>query len=298
MSDLEEVKKLLPSLINYDELYSYGDLGLDGDCVHLKQKIGDKDDIKNFHKICMSITGVIDLFSEISIYNSFDNNKCTVFALWMYDYLIKELMDNYDYSKIKKFINIISPIFKRYSRSIGCNIPSYVGIEKYVGTLKTLYDFAINYDTIVLHIHNNGNECSDDFAEYINEKVKLLNQEKENCAHSTQPHCQIFNDIFKQSKIEKLLTLECIKVGSQRIKEILDAKLEGQSSIVEEVENSAIVPLADINPEAISHVQEKEVQIATNEIPSTNNNVMRTILPVVGSAFTMSLLYRVIIKNL
>ncbi|KMZ83406.1 hypothetical protein PVBG_06048 [Plasmodium vivax Brazil I] len=171
MADLKQVKLLLPSVINYNKLDSYSGYGLYDDCVDLKQKKDDKDVIKNFHNICMSITGVIDSFKDISIYNLFDNNKCTVFAMWMYDYLIKQLKYHYDYSKIAKFINIINPIFIRYSKSVGCNIFPYIGIERYVDTLKILYDFAINYDTIMQHIRNNGNKCSEEFSKYIKEKL-------------------------------------------------------------------------------------------------------------------------------
>ncbi|KMZ86058.1 hypothetical protein PVBG_05457 [Plasmodium vivax Brazil I] len=291
-----QVELLLPFLINYHELYSYRGIGLKADCIDLKPKNGDKDDIKNFHNICMSITGVIDLFNEIRILNSFDNNKCTVFALWMYDYLIKELKYHYDYSKIAKFINIINPIFKRYSTSIGCKIPSYIGIERYVGTLKILYDFAINYDTIMLHISNNRNKCSEEFSKYIKEKVKLLKEEKENCAHSTHPYCRVFNDIFKQPLIEKLLQLKCTKVTSDEIKTILEEKLQNQHF---EDEHYNYIDVHGKNSRIDFRAQEQHKRIISDEPSSTpSNNIMGTTLPVVGSVFTMSLLYRVMIKNL
>ncbi|CAI7721779.1 Plasmodium vivax Vir protein, putative [Plasmodium vivax] len=290
MADLKQVKLLLPSVINYNKLDSYSGYGLYDDCVDLKQKKDDKDVIKNFHNICMSITGVIDSFKDISIYNLFDNNKCTVFAMWMYDYLIKQLKYHYDYSKIAKFINIINPIFIRYSKSVGCNIFPYIGIERYVDTLKILYDFAINYDTIMQHIRNNGNKCSEEFSKYIKEKVKLLKEEKENCAYSTHPYCRVFNDIFKQPLIEKLLQLKCTKVTSDEIKTILEEKLQNQHF---EDEHYNYIDVHDKDPKIATHEQERHKRIISDEPSSTpSNNIMGTTLPVVGSVFTMSLLFR------
>ncbi|CAG9472701.1 unnamed protein product [Plasmodium vivax] len=290
MADLEQVKKLLPSVINYDNLDSYSGFGLEYNCVDLEQKKADKDDIRNFHEICMSITGVVDSFNEIKIYNSFDNNKCTVFELWIYDYLIKELKNRNDYRKIAKFINIINPIFKTYSNSISCNIFTYIGIEKYVGTLKILYDFAINYYTIMQHIRNNGNKCSEEFSEYINERVQLLNGEKEHCAYSTKRYCQVFNDIFKQPLIEKLLKLECTRVNSEEIKTILEEKLQHQNF---DDERGIYFDDHGKDSRIDFRAQEQHKRIISDEHSSTpSNNIMGTTLPVVGSVFTMSLLYR------
>ncbi|SCA81910.1 Plasmodium vivax Vir protein, putative [Plasmodium vivax] len=239
----------------------------------------------------MSITGVIDSFNEINIHNSFDNNKCTVFALWMYDYLIKELKNRYDYSRIEKFINIINPIFIRYSRKIGCTIPSYIGIERYVDTLKILYDFAINYDTLMVYIRNNGYRCSEDFSKYIEEKVKLLYELKENCEFSGQAYCQVLNDIFKKPiREEKLLKLECTKVSSEEIKRILEEKLQLQNF---EDLHDIYLDVHDKDPKIATHEQERHKRIISDEPSSTpSNNIMGTTLPVVGSVFTMSLLYR------
>ncbi|SCA60663.1 Plasmodium vivax Vir protein, putative [Plasmodium vivax] len=290
MADLEQVNALLPSVINYHKLDNYRWSGLNDDCVKLKGN-DDKDDIKNFHNICMSITGVIDSFNEINIHNSFDNNKCTVFALWMYDYLIKELKNRYDYSKIEKFINIINPIFIRYSSKIGCTIPSYIGIERYVDTLKILYDFAINYDTLMVYIRNNRYKCSEEFSKYIEEKVKLLYELKEHCVFSREAYCQVLNDIFKKPiREEKLLKLGCTKVSSDEIKRILEEKLQHQNF---EEEHDIFLDVHDRDPRISFHAQERNKRITSNEPSSTSsNNIMGTTLPVIGSVFTMSLLYR------
>ncbi|SCA83663.1 Plasmodium vivax Vir protein, putative [Plasmodium vivax] len=261
------------------------------DLIHLEQKKADKDDIRNFHEICMSITGVVDSFNEIKIYNSFDNNKCTVFELWIYDYLIKELKNRNDYRKIEKFINIINPIFKTYSNSISCNIFTYIGIEKYVGTLKILYDFAINYDTLMVYIRNNRYKCSEEFSKYIEEKVKLLYELKEHCVFSREAYCQVLNDIFKKPiREEKLLKLGCTKVSSDEIKRILEEKLQHQNF---EEEHDIYFDVHGKDSRVHSHAQEQHKRITSNEPSSTSsNNIMGTTLPVVGSVFTMSLLYR------
>ncbi|CAI7723986.1 Plasmodium vivax Vir protein, putative [Plasmodium vivax] len=289
MADLEKVLSLLPSRFNYEKLEGYSELGLKTQCSELKK---DMDFVTDFYNICMNITGVLDFLEYLSFNILFDKNKCTIFALWMYDYLIKNFNDGHEYKKTKAVINKMNPLFLKYSKKIGCEIPSYINIEKHVDNLKTLYDYATNYDTLLQHIINNEYKCSEDFSNYIEGKVKLIKEVMIDCDHSSQKHCEVYKKIFGQSIDEKFSTLQCTKVGSQQINKILDAKLERQSTQEENVEISVLAPLDSINPKGISHVQETEVQIATNEIPSTNINVMRTTLPVVGSAFTMSLLYR------
>ncbi|GAB69777.1 hypothetical protein PCYB_005260, partial [Plasmodium cynomolgi strain B] len=199
----------------------------------------------------MNITGALDFLEYKNFYNLYDNNKCTVFALWMYDYLIKIFKDHDNYSKTKAVIDKIYPLFLRYSEKLHCKIPSYNDIVTYVNNLKTLYDYATNYDTILGHIKDKDYKCNENLSNYIQEQVNLLKEVRLDCHNTSQNHCEVYKNIFGPSIGEKFLSLQCNPLSSQEISTITVS----------------------------SHVQQGKEQITNDETTKTSNIIMETIFP-------------------
>ncbi|GAB69827.1 hypothetical protein PCYB_005760 [Plasmodium cynomolgi strain B] len=241
---------LLPSFSNYKKLENWSHLGLEDICSALKNDIKS---VPDFYDICMNIIGVLEYLEYPVSFTLYDNKKCTVFALWMYDYLIKYFKNDDNYSKTRAVIEIMNERFSKYSEKLGCKIPSYINNETHVDNLKKLYDYATNYDTILHHITDKGNKCSQEYSKYIKERIDLLKKVKSDCYDKSENHCEVYKNIFGSSIDEKFFSLQCNSLGSQEISAITETShvQEGKEQITNDGTTKTIYSIRKLDKKSI-----------------------------------------------
>ncbi|GAW84014.1 variable surface protein [Plasmodium gonderi] len=207
----KKVKTLIPSIINYEKFNGNYFLGYSSDCKDLEKAMHDMDDFQN---ICMDITGAIDFYNDHIYDDSFDN-ICTSFKFWMYDYLIKKLGKEENYKKIKHFINTINTIWDRGEKRKNCNILSYVDNVNSVDIMKCAYDYSVDYSTIENQLSITQFKCSNEFSEYIENKILQYKSAKQECVDNTKEYCNELRNLFIAPMNEKLLKLSCKLVSNQ-----------------------------------------------------------------------------------
>ncbi|GAW83992.1 variable surface protein [Plasmodium gonderi] len=206
MSDLENVKKLFPSLMNYRKLNDTIGFGVP-DCDELEKYSTEIQDIKN---ICLIITGAREYLDFIPFENLPDNEMCTALILWVYDFLNVQFKNGAYYSKIGKVIDLIRPIWIKSSKWESCDIRTYIGSENMVQNMKSLYDYATDLPTIEHHLQNANFKCSNNFSTYIQDNIRILKELNDQCKDNvTDKYCIVFNDVFVRALFEKISNLKC-----------------------------------------------------------------------------------------
>ncbi|GAW84674.1 hypothetical protein PGO_004330 [Plasmodium gonderi] len=244
-------------------------MGLPDHCIEI---INGMEDIENFKDICLDITGAKE-YLELSLKDNVDNKNCIQFMLWMYDYVIKNLNDNSNYTKSKRVIKQIKSIWSKYSKWSSCDILKFIDSDNNFEKLKYAYDYYLDYDTIKNQLSINNFKCTENVTHYINKIVLFYKQAKEECNDSSKKYCNELQDIFNESFSKNLSGLKCNEGNAKE--------------------------MHAIRAESYNIQQESHEQNHHGPYP---NNIYKAIIgpifPILVSALVFPILYKVIINML
>ncbi|SBT83361.1 PIR protein [Plasmodium ovale] len=115
-------------------------------------------------------------------------------------------------------------------------------------TLKLMYDYSQDYDTIENKIKTNNFQCNTKSKNYIKDGYTAYKQLKDTCPTSSEVYCKIFNSIKKIYIKKELSELICSEVTSPP----MHANGERESSASES--HSALEPVDGTLPHGTSHL--------------------------------------------
>ncbi|SBT36722.1 PIR Superfamily Protein [Plasmodium ovale wallikeri] len=261
----------LPSSLNYRYFKNYR-YDLNGDhikCDELQDKLEKRH--SSIEKLCLELTGILQNFDKLKITSLSDNDHCSVVIYWMYDNLFSDIIDKKVHENIKEIIGNINNIWDNFKGSKECAFQGNLTDRDTFNKIKSLYYYALDYESIVLQQQNKHFTCTKEFSEYVNFYVQTYNKIKSECEQKTdEEYCTVLETIHKKRKKEDLSKLE------------------------------PCIPLANEEPEAGNKMEdhrEQEEDEAESEFPyiqstSGSNAGISVVLPVLGILLISCVFYK------
>ncbi|SBT55865.1 PIR Superfamily Protein [Plasmodium ovale wallikeri] len=207
MTDIDKYIDILPSSNNHIRLNKwYKSYEHESECDKLEQSLPDYRGIMDF---CLNFTGNLKDFSKLSFWGPFENHRCTILNYWAHDQLFNVIIKDSNSDNITKLLSGILPIWNGFFEATKCAMRSQMHIENYFSTMKKLYYYAMDYDTIEGYIRDNGSKCNANIKNYLQVVDNLYNETKGKCNSRRDLECSVLEDIEKVYELDKFKKLDC-----------------------------------------------------------------------------------------
>ncbi|SBS94447.1 PIR Superfamily Protein [Plasmodium ovale curtisi] len=227
MTDIDKDIDLLPTNYYYTRLNTW--FRKDGDeskCDKLERDLPNYSGIKDF---CLKLTGNLRNFNRLKFAGPFEKYPCTILNYWTHDQLFNVVIKKGTSNNITDLISGIRPIWYKLIEATKCDVRSQMIFEKYFITMKKLYYYATNYDTIERHIKENGSKCNANIKNYLEAVDNLYNQTKGKCNSGRDLDCSVLKDIEQVYQLDKFKKLDCkVETSSILTSESDEQSLEGK----------------------------------------------------------------------
>ncbi|SBS82158.1 PIR Superfamily Protein [Plasmodium ovale curtisi] len=194
------------SISHYRKLDSfYSKYGDKEECKLLAQKFGTYPGIYDF---CISLTGNLLMINTLKGLSTYGMDPCLYLNCWIYDRVIN-IDEKLTSEHVASIFSSILPYWKSYGAEGKCNIDfvTYGNRDNFI-KIKNLYDYALNYRMIVYELNKSKYECSEKYADYINNSRSMFERVKGECTdYYVKPHCialKYINDVFKENELSNL----------------------------------------------------------------------------------------------
>ncbi|SBT02032.1 PIR Superfamily Protein, partial [Plasmodium ovale curtisi] len=212
--DLEDITQ--NAIKNYRNLNGhYKSYNHDDICNEVETNLVKYEGINDF---CMNVTGILKKFNKLSFYGSSDIRKCTIVNLWLFDYIVNEIIKD---DPSKNITAVLSELFKFWNKIIShniCDIETSLHHKNYLNDIKKLYDYAINYDALKMYAVGNMYTCSKSVKEYIERINNLYEEVKQKCFSYEYGNCKLLKDIENYYSRDYLYQVRCDKVKDSDLK--------------------------------------------------------------------------------
>ncbi|SBT55252.1 PIR Superfamily Protein [Plasmodium ovale wallikeri] len=239
-------------------------------------------------KLCAKTIKNFKLIEEIKENYKIKDKPCADLNYWVREELIKDYHITVDIvDTLQQFIKLYTALNEIKQKNEihikdNCNINyTFLDIKELINR-KNVYDYLENYEELEKKYVQDKNECSKDHFDYINKSVALYKNFQEFCKpHSiNQSKCP---DFFKNISVyyaeKDLSKLTCT------------LKNETQETVSETTEVSIQAPGPSEKGPAQS-TGEPDTDIPSEPSSSLSNALMTTGVPVLGSVFVFSILYK------
>ncbi|SBT72231.1 Plasmodium vivax Vir protein, putative [Plasmodium ovale] len=248
----------LPALRNYKHFNNsnYHTYGEDNTCDDLQTAMNKHDE--TLHNFCMKLTGILKEFDRLNITTSYDNDRCAIVIYWMYDTLFSDIIDKV-HENIEGIIGNIHNFWEKFKGGKECAFQGNLNDRNTFNKIKSLYYYALDYESIVYQQQNDHFTCTKEFSEYVKVYVETYNIIKSECEKKTdEEYCTLLKNIHAKRNKEDLSKLKpCTPVANaegetgnkmedHREQEEDEAEAEGsysQSSSGSAVGVSVVLPL-------------------------------------------------------
>lgn len=174
--------------------------------------------IKGWFPIYKSISSIYEtLFKGFRYASYMENSRFSYGERW--DYLYFWMGDKIfniieDASILSGVRDIYDDVRKKFDNSYHNTYEgSEITVENFK-TLKLMYDYSQDYDTIENKIKTNNFQCNTKSKNYIKDGYTAYKQLKDTCPTSSEVYCKIFNSIKKIYIKKELSELTCSEVTS------------------------------------------------------------------------------------
>ncbi|SBT55106.1 PIR Superfamily Protein [Plasmodium ovale wallikeri] len=202
----------LMSVKHYNKVDTrFAGMGDETKCEKLKSELhGQLNKYPGFSKFCSSLIGNLEFFNYLPYLEFFKHHSCKYFNLWICDRMSKELV-NLNVDKYNNIKNKIKEIWNDYELIKECkpDFISYMDDMNY-NKIKNLYEYALNYDTLVKYYDQRGSLCSMEYKKYIEESLKTYEEAKHKCSSDTESLlCIALKDVRAVYNKEELSNITC-----------------------------------------------------------------------------------------
>ncbi|SBT54321.1 PIR Superfamily Protein [Plasmodium ovale wallikeri] len=271
MTDIDKYIDILPSSKNNIRLNNwYKSYEYERECDKLEQSLPDYSEIKDF---CLNFTGNLKDFSKLSFWGPFQNHRCTILNYWAHDQLFNVIIKDSTSDNITNLLSGIFPIWNEFLEATNCSMRPQMNIPNYFITMKKLYYYAMDYETIERYIRDNDYKCNENIKNYLEDVDNLYNETKGKCNSRRELECSVLKDIEEVYKLDKFEKLDC------------------------EVETSSTLPrglggqhLAPRQPEDEPSAMLGEKTDSVEDSPS--NTITGAIFPIFGSFILFFITYK------
>ncbi|VVA00332.1 PIR protein [Plasmodium vivax] len=225
--------KELPSEIFYEWLDSYliSASNYYSDCITLKDIYKQNYDIKG---LCAKVVNYINTKPKISNEEHLKDHHCNLFNYWIY-----EQIDSYckhkTYQPFQIFADFLLALsgFTYYSKDNTCKLDDSIPTIQDRKERKELYDYCIDYDTILEKSKHNKDKC-DKYYKYVETKIELYKKFQALCPANNKSNYSDYCKICEDKEPKHLLSqLKCDGIGVEKktqLKGTPDSDLSGTTS--------------------------------------------------------------------
>ncbi|SBS99884.1 PIR Superfamily Protein, partial [Plasmodium ovale curtisi] len=261
---------LLPTNYSYTRLNTW--FKMDGDeskCDKLENNLPNYSGIKDF---CLKLTGNLRNFNRLKFAGPFEKYPCTILNYWTHDQLFNVIIKKGTSNNITELISRIRPIWYELIEASKCDVRSQMHIQNYFSTMKKLYYYAMDYETIEGYIRDNDYKCNENIKNYLEDVDNLYNKTTGRCNSGRDLDCSVLKDIEVVYKLDKFKKLDC------------------------EVETS-ILPSGPDRPHLEPHPPEDESGLMLDAKrdameASSSNTITGAIFPIFGSFILFFITYK------
>ncbi|SBT55193.1 PIR Superfamily Protein [Plasmodium ovale wallikeri] len=195
----DDVLKSLKTYVAY-ELLDVPKIGTDDEaCEELIPKLSNYSEFGSF---CLNLSkNIKDTFLKSREFHT--QQDCEYLNYWLYHELIKnKLFDNINNISDSEVIRKIPDLWNVYKSFYeGCNLKIYNISASGFKNMKYLYDYSINYHTLVHIISERDFNCKKYYCSYIKSVMDVYNTVGSECSKSSEKDlCTIFNTIGEDKK--------------------------------------------------------------------------------------------------
>ncbi|SBS96911.1 PIR Superfamily Protein, partial [Plasmodium malariae] len=208
----------------------------------------DLSDYYDVFEFCENLTGIIKIFNNLSLSGQFQEDSCTIVKFWMYDRLFK--LRNRKQSVNDDINKIILNLKENFNDKVKeCNLFDFPYVKEDFDKMKSVYDYATNYNTIENYLYDNNYICNKNLKSYISKNYEIYINMKNNCSTGgikNMIYCKVLEKI-KGVHIKENPPLSCeVKHldGSNNRKDQYMAQTEEEPS--KNLEQKISVPFEDI----------------------------------------------------
>ncbi|GAW80432.1 variable surface protein [Plasmodium gonderi] len=239
----------------------------------------------NFMDFCMKITGILKKFNVLSFTGTIDIDKCTIVNIWMYEQIYNMLKVNSE-TNASKVINELRNIWNNYSQTIHCDIRSDLGNMDNFTRYKKIYDHAINYESILLHLVSKNYACTKKFKDYLVEIDNIYNTLKGTETADDITREKVLQYFGKVHREKKLSPSQCLKVieeapVSSRNVETMSSPKESEEALGHRAKGK-------------SELQEPSILLTTEAVQASDKpfNVSSVVIPLLLIPIISFILYK------
>ncbi|SBT55901.1 PIR Superfamily Protein [Plasmodium ovale wallikeri] len=274
----------LPSNIFYKK-FDQEDSQTYYDACKAEPKINSDEKLVN---LCAKIIKNFKLIEEIKENYKIKDKPCADLNYWVREELIKDYhITNDIVDTLQEFIYLYTALYQIQNKNeVGindnCKIDYTLISMEELRNRKNLYDYLENYGELEKKYVQDKNECSKDHFDYINKSVALYKIFQEFC----KPHS------INQSKCPDFLKNIPVYYLNKDLSELTcTLKNETQETVSETAEVSIQAPSPSEKVPAQS-IGEPDTDIPSQPGSSLSSTLMTTGVPVLGSFFVFSILYK------
>ncbi|SBT55913.1 PIR Superfamily Protein [Plasmodium ovale wallikeri] len=280
----------LPSKIFYEQLKEEGNSNIYIANCEAETKIKEDSPLVN---LCAKTIKNFKLIEEFKDNYTFKDKPCNDLNYWVREELIKvhdiKVDTVYGLQRFNNLYIALNQIQKKNEVGINdnCKIDyTSVSMEE-LRERKNLYDYLENYGELEKKYVQNKNECSRDYFDYVTNSVALYKNFKKLCEppNISQSKCPyFFNNIPVYYPNKDLSELTCKLENEQ------------QEIVAERGESSIHTPDArekgSSQEGATLDIDKTDTDVPHQPSSSLSNTLMTTGVPVLGSFFAFSILYK------
>ncbi|SCN45312.1 PIR protein [Plasmodium malariae] len=204
---MDDVGLTLPSALNYKILDNKTAYYSDDKCNTLVDVLSEYNGVFDF---CEKFIGIIENFNKLTIFGQFEDDSCITVKFWVYDRLFKLPINNTNVNDINKVIlklkeNIDLDTIKE------CNIFNFTYSKEDFYIMKSLYDYATNYNTIKKYLYGKNYICKQNLKNYIDKNYEIYINVKDKCNSNdtrNDEYCTVY-DYIKKVFINENSSLSC-----------------------------------------------------------------------------------------
>ncbi|KMZ88729.1 hypothetical protein PVMG_05635 [Plasmodium vivax Mauritania I] len=205
--------KELPSEIFYEWLDSYliSASNYYSDCITLKDIYKENYRIKG---LCARVAKYIKTKPSISNREHLKDHHCNLFNYWIYEKLIRYYGDSSSvpFHVFGDFLRVLSGL-KYYLNDNKCKLNDSIIINPYRKERKELYEYCIDYKTILEKFKNSKDQCNFYYT-YVKKKIPSYKKVQELCSLSDKTKCPDFYEKCEPHNPTVLLDqLNCDSIG-------------------------------------------------------------------------------------
>ncbi|SBT59555.1 PIR Superfamily Protein [Plasmodium ovale wallikeri] len=277
------------SINHYRKLDSfYSKYGNEEECKLLAKTFGTYPRIYDF---CMSLTGNLLMINTLKRLSTYEMDPCLYLNCWIYDKVIN-IDEKLTSEHLASIFSSILPYWKSYGAEGKCNTDfiTYVNKDNFT-KIKNLYDYALNYRMIVYELSRSNYECSEKYAEYINNSRNMFESVKAECTnYYVKPYCIALKYIDQVFKENELLNLRCNSI-KKKIPQVAEERNSRQTSSALAHQDGPYIQTGDHPGQPYGGPVQSLVSEVGNEHTSSTNGITIAV-PILGSLLFSFILYK------